>query len=62
MACPKDNFLTPFVDQILYECMGRKFFFFYGWILFYVSSGRLLGFLVSDTGIMVDPLRVEEIL
>jgi hypothetical protein len=30
--------------------------------IFCVSSGHLLGFLVSDTGIMVDTLKVEEIL
>jgi hypothetical protein len=27
-ACPKDNFLTPFIDQILDECAGREFFSF----------------------------------
>jgi hypothetical protein len=27
----------------------------------FVKSGRLLGFLVSEIGIMVDPLKVEEI-
>ena len=27
-ACPKDNFPTPFVDQILDECVGREFFSF----------------------------------
>jgi hypothetical protein len=30
--------------------------------IFCVNSGRLLGFLVSKTGIMVDPLKVEAIL
>jgi hypothetical protein len=30
--------------------------------IFCVSSGRLLGFLVSENGIMVDPLKVEAIL
>jgi hypothetical protein len=30
--------------------------------IFCVKSGRLLGFLVSETGIMVDPLKVEAIL
>jgi hypothetical protein len=30
--------------------------------IFCIRSGRLLGFLVSETGIMVDPLKVEEIL
>jgi hypothetical protein len=30
--------------------------------IFCVKSGRLLGFLVSKTGIMVDPLKVEAIL
>jgi hypothetical protein len=30
--------------------------------IFCVRSGRLLGFLVSETGIMVDPLKVEAIL
>jgi hypothetical protein len=29
---------------------------------FCVTSGRLLGFIVSTTGIMVDPLKVEEII
>ena len=27
-ACPKDNFPTPFIDQILDECAGRKVFSF----------------------------------
>jgi hypothetical protein len=27
-ACPKDNFLTPFIDQILDECAGSKVFSF----------------------------------
>jgi hypothetical protein len=27
-ACPKDNFLTPFIDQILDECAGREVFSF----------------------------------
>jgi hypothetical protein len=27
-ACPKDNFLTPFINQILDECVGSKFFYF----------------------------------
>jgi hypothetical protein len=30
--------------------------------IFCVSSGRILGFLVSENGIMVDPLKVEAIL
>jgi hypothetical protein len=30
--------------------------------IFYARSGRILGFLVSETGIMVDLLKVEEIL
>jgi hypothetical protein len=30
--------------------------------IFYIKYGRLLGFLVSKMGIMVDPLKVEEIL
>jgi hypothetical protein len=25
-ACPKDNFSTSFIDQILDECVGRQFF------------------------------------
>jgi hypothetical protein len=29
---------------------------------FCVTSGRLLGFIVSTTGIMVDPLKVEAII
>ena len=29
-ACPKDNFPTPFIDQILDECAGSKVFFLYG--------------------------------
>jgi hypothetical protein len=31
-ACPKDNFLTPFIDHILDECAGKRSVFFYGWI------------------------------
>ena len=27
-ACPKDNFLTPFMDQILDECAGSEVFSF----------------------------------
>jgi hypothetical protein len=27
-ACPKDNFLTPFIDEILDECVGSKVFSF----------------------------------
>ena len=27
-TCPKDNFPTPFIDQILDECAGRKVFSF----------------------------------
>jgi hypothetical protein len=27
-ACPKDNFPTPFIDQIIDECVGYKAFFF----------------------------------
>jgi hypothetical protein len=27
-ACPKENFLTPFIDQILNECAGSKAFYF----------------------------------
>ena len=27
-ACPKDNFPTPFIDQILDECAGSKAFSF----------------------------------
>ena len=27
-ACPKNNFPTPFIDQILDECVGREGFFF----------------------------------
>jgi hypothetical protein len=30
--------------------------------IFCIRSGRLLGFLVSEHGIMVDPMKVEEIL
>ena len=30
--------------------------------IFFVKFGRLLGFLVSETGIVVDPLKVKEIL
>jgi hypothetical protein len=25
-ACPKDNFPTPFIDQIIDECVGSKYF------------------------------------
>jgi hypothetical protein len=27
-ACPKDNFPTPFIDQILDECAGSEVFYF----------------------------------
>jgi hypothetical protein len=27
-TCPKDNFPTPFIDQIIDECVGRKLFSF----------------------------------
>jgi hypothetical protein len=27
-ACPKENFLTPFIDQIIDESAGRKVFSF----------------------------------
>jgi hypothetical protein len=27
-ACPKDNFLTPFIDHILYECVRSEGFYF----------------------------------
>ena len=27
-ACPKDNFPTPFIDQILNECAGSEVFYF----------------------------------
>jgi hypothetical protein len=27
-ACPKDNLSTPFIDQILDECVGSKVFSF----------------------------------
>jgi hypothetical protein len=34
-ACPKDNFSTPFIDQIFYECTGCEAFsfmdFFWGY-------------------------------
>ena len=30
--------------------------------IFYVKSGRLLDFIVSKDGIMVDPFKVEEII
>jgi len=25
-ACPKDNFATPFIDQIIDECVGSEIF------------------------------------
>ena len=28
MACSKDNFLMPFIDKILYECVGSDIFSF----------------------------------
>jgi hypothetical protein len=157
-ACPKDNFPTPFIDQIIDECVGSKAFSFmdgflgynqiqikpeyqqkttficpwgtfayrkmpfglknseatFQWAMyfsfhdlkhivkaylddlasrsrkrmdhpthlrlifecchyfqihlnpnkciFYVTSGRLLGFIISTLGIMVDPLKVEAII
>jgi hypothetical protein len=27
-ACPKDNFPTPFIDQIVDECIGCEVFYF----------------------------------
>ena len=27
-AFPKDNFTTPFIDQIIYECVGSEIFSF----------------------------------
>jgi hypothetical protein len=27
-SCPKDNFLTPFIDQIINECVGSEVFSF----------------------------------
>lgn len=27
-ACPKDNYLTPFIDQIINECVGSEIFSF----------------------------------
>jgi hypothetical protein len=27
-ACPKDNFLIPFIDQIVDECAGCEVFYF----------------------------------
>ena len=27
-ACPKDNFPTPFIDHILYKCVGSEVFSF----------------------------------
>ena len=26
--CPKDNYPTPFIDQIIYACAGSEFFSF----------------------------------
>ena len=31
-ACPKDNYPTPFIDQIIYACAGSEVFS-YGWSL-----------------------------
>ena len=31
-AYPRENFPTPFIDQILDECVRSKIFSFYGWI------------------------------
>ena len=28
LACPKDNYPTPFIDQIIDECVGNKIFSF----------------------------------
>ena len=36
-AYPKDNFPTPFIDQILDECASSEVFFLYGW-LFRIQS------------------------
>jgi hypothetical protein len=32
-ACPKDNYPTPFIDQIIDECAGCEAFFIHGWFL-----------------------------
>jgi hypothetical protein len=34
-ACPKDNFPTPFIDQIIHECAGCEAFSFMDGILGY---------------------------
>ena len=28
LACPKDNYPTPFIDQIIYDCVGSEIFSF----------------------------------
>jgi hypothetical protein len=113
-ACPKDNFPTPFIDQIINDCAGHKAlwmvsfmdgFFGYNQIqhiilaylddltarskkctqhlddlqiifqeccqynihlnpfkcVFYVTMGRLLEFIISQSGITVDPLKFQDI-
>ena len=30
-ACPKDNYSTPLLDQIIDSCEGSEVFFVYGW-------------------------------
>ena len=32
-AYPKDNYPTPFIDQIIDACTGSKVFLVYGWFL-----------------------------
>eukprot|EP00253_Pinus_taeda_P020385 PITA_20385 len=58
-ACPKDNYPTPFIDQIIDECAGCEIFSFMDG---FSSSGRLLGFVVSKDGIRLDPCKVQAII
>eukprot|EP00253_Pinus_taeda_P028302 PITA_28302 len=112
-ACPKDNYPTPFIDQLINECVGSEMYSFMDsfsgynqikivladqyktafishsakcqdhpshlleiflhcrhyhiWLnphkcVFCIESDRLLGFIISQEGIHLDPLKVKAIL
>ena len=46
-ACPKDNFPTPFIDQILDECTGSEVFSFIEQILDECAGNEVFSFMDS---------------